>query len=375
MKIDSKSNLKNNEKNEKNDLRLSQTADDHLVGSFVLTNPEPIPDVPESVGQLLQHAREQAGLSVAEVATRLRVGVKQIDAIERADYASLPSGTFLRGFVRNYAKAVNVDQEEALRVLERTHAAASAVHATKQVAPILAVAPVKARPATLTSSRPPSSKRGAFVALGVLVLLAAAVAYWWLEVRPHRADGGRPKSDSVAQIDVQQPVTAAVPAPAPASASAAATTAAVTPPSISTPVSTSATPNTPDTGVAVATPAAPPVSASFQPSDAASTSSPVTPAISLAPLKAAAESSTPRRAGEGTIGFTFTGDSWVQVVDATGRTILSKSFKAGDAEEVTGRRPLAVVVGNAKSTRMAYNGSEFDLAPHTRVAVARVTLK
>jgi cytoskeleton protein RodZ len=365
--------MKNDSKTDLRSMAVDGTPN-QATSDFVLTNPEPTPEAPESVGQLLRYAREQAGLSVSDVATRLRVGAKQIDALERADYANVPSGTFLRGFVRNYAKAVNVDQEEALRVLERTHAAASAVLATKEVAPIPAVAPVKVSPATLSVSGAESGKRSAIMALGVLVLLAAAVAYWWLEVRPHRADGGRPKVEAAAPIAVQQPAAVSVPADAASSPVTPITpnadTIAVAQPTV-TPVS--GTPTAPvDSAQA---PTAPPVSASFQPSDAASTSSPVAPAISLAPVKPAPESATSRRPGEGTVGFTFTGDSWVQVVDATGRTILSKSFKAGDAEEVTGRGPLAVVVGNAKSTRMAFNGREFDLAPHTRVAVARVTLK
>jgi cytoskeleton protein RodZ len=90
---------------------------------------------------------------------------------------------------------------------------------------------------------------------------------------------------------------------------------------------------------------------------------------------------TPVRAATGlgartsTLGFTFSGESWVEIIDSNGKTILSRRFKAGDTEEVVGRAPFSVVVGNAKSTRMAFNGREFALEPHTRVSVARVTVK
>ena len=80
-------------------------------------------------------------------------------------------------------------------------------------------------------------------------------------------------------------------------------------------------------------------------------------------------------AGTGLLGFTFEGKSWVEVVDASGKTVLDKTFKSGDAEEVTGRAPFAVVIGNAQATRMAYNGKEIDLTPHTRASVARVNVK
>lgn len=77
----------------------------------------------------------------------------------------------------------------------------------------------------------------------------------------------------------------------------------------------------------------------------------------------------------GLIGFSFSGDSWVEVIDGTGRTVLQARFKAGSTEEVVGRPPFSIVVGNAPATRMVYNGKEFDLAPHTKTTTARVKLK
>jgi cytoskeleton protein RodZ len=80
-------------------------------------------------------------------------------------------------------------------------------------------------------------------------------------------------------------------------------------------------------------------------------------------------------AGGAALGFTFSGESWVEVMDASGKKVLSRRFKAGDAEEVLGRAPFTVTIGNASSTRMAFNGREFALDPHTRGAVARVVVK
>ena len=78
--------------------------------------------------------------------------------------------------------------------------------------------------------------------------------------------------------------------------------------------------------------------------------------------------------GTGVLGFSFSGESWVEVSDAEGKIVVSRHFKAGDVEEFTGLQPLAIVIGNASVTRMAYNGKEFDLASHTKASVARVTL-
>ena len=97
-----------------------------------------------------------------------------------------------------------------------------------------------------------------------------------------------------------------------------------------------------------------------------------------APIESTAVISPPRQAlsvGQGLLGFTFGGESWVEVVDRTGKTVLSKRYKGGEAEEIIGVAPFSIVIGNAHVTRMAYNGKEVDLVPHTRVSVARLTVK
>jgi cytoskeleton protein RodZ len=65
----------------------------------------------------------------------------------------------------------------------------------------------------------------------------------------------------------------------------------------------------------------------------------------------------------------------VEVVDGGGRIVISRRYAAGEADEVAGRGPFSIVVGNAQATRVAYNGREFDLAPHTKSTVARLTVK
>jgi cytoskeleton protein RodZ len=370
------------------------------TGAFVLTNPEAMPESPQSVGQMLRHARVLAGLTPSDVASRLRMSVKQIEALEEANYASLPSGTFLRGFVRNYAKAVAVDADTALNVLEQTHTAGKAVRATPVVEPVAAVAPVAHRARALSlpqravpihlaeaSSLANPRTRIAFAALLVVCLLAV-VWYWWNYMRPHLASGGRPP--------VTAPVMIPVPAPAVGAASAPVSDAAA--PTADSPSSTAGGTAAATTGVGnvpapdgastasigASTGTGTPPQSTPLPTTAQATSGPrVTPppaALAVSPTAAAgapsSEAAKRKSSGElGVLGFTFTAESWVEVTDGTGRTVISRRYKAGEADEVSGRGPFTIVVGNAQATRMAYNGREFDLAPHTRVSVARVTLK
>jgi transcriptional regulator with XRE-family HTH domain len=65
---------------------------------------------PKTAGERLREAREAQGLALAEIASRTRVPIRQLEAIELGDYASLPSITYAIGFAKAYARAVGVDE-------------------------------------------------------------------------------------------------------------------------------------------------------------------------------------------------------------------------------------------------------------------------
>ena len=69
------------------------------------------------MGERLAQGREEQGLSRNDVAQRLHMSPSQVEALECGDYTRLPKGTFLRGFVRNYAKLVAIDPESVLPLL------------------------------------------------------------------------------------------------------------------------------------------------------------------------------------------------------------------------------------------------------------------
>jgi cytoskeleton protein RodZ len=80
--------------------------------------------------------------------------------------------------------------------------------------------------------------------------------------------------------------------------------------------------------------------------------------------------------GEGSVlKFRFKGPSWVEIRDGRGKVLLSKLNLPGSEAEVSGRPPFNVIVGNAPDVQLFYNDHEFDLEPHTKVAVARFTVE
>jgi cytoskeleton protein RodZ len=63
-------------------------------------------------GALLRGAREAQGLTLADIAARTRIPIRQLEVIEAGAFASLPSRTYAIGFARTYARAVGLDEAE-----------------------------------------------------------------------------------------------------------------------------------------------------------------------------------------------------------------------------------------------------------------------
>lgn len=85
-------------------------------------------DAPASVGAMLTRAREACELSAGDVAHALRLGLRQVEALEADDYAALPERPFVRGFIRNYARLVHLDPEQAVAAYLAVQPEAAALH-------------------------------------------------------------------------------------------------------------------------------------------------------------------------------------------------------------------------------------------------------
>lgn len=71
-----------------------------------------------SVGQCLRAAREEANLSVVEIAQALKFSTRQIEFLEADNYAALPGNTIVRGFVRSYGRLLKLNVDALLHMLD-----------------------------------------------------------------------------------------------------------------------------------------------------------------------------------------------------------------------------------------------------------------
>ncbi|MDE2118655.1 MAG: helix-turn-helix domain-containing protein, partial [Betaproteobacteria bacterium] len=154
---------------------------------------------PASVGAVLREARTRLGLGVADVANRLKFAPRQIEALEADDFARLPEITFVRGFVRSYARLLQLDPAPLLDALP-----GAVVQAAPAIANTLAEVPFP----DVYSARKPN-----ILWLAAALAVAAALALFaWLHGNAPGAPKA-PKAPKASHVETPAPA-AALPAPA-----------------------------------------------------------------------------------------------------------------------------------------------------------------
>ena len=73
--------------------------------------------------------------------------------------------------------------------------------------------------------------------------------------------------------------------------------------------------------------------------------------------------------------FIFEDKAWVEVKDATQKVIFAQNNPAGTRQQVVGKPPFDLVIGNASGVQLQYEDKMIDLRPHTKVEVARLTVE
>ena len=167
-----------------------------------------------SFGRALAAAREARAMAQADVAAQLRLHPRQVRAIEEEDLSALPEGPFVRGYVRNYARLVDLPAEPLLSLLNAklrpTEPLRSGGERSKAVSPIQRV--------------PNEPTSGRLVIGGAVVALVVFAAFGWWTMRAERPDEPTGRTDSSPAVSAA-PVTPTSNASAGAPATASPATA------------------------------------------------------------------------------------------------------------------------------------------------------
>lgn len=306
-------------------------------------------------GTLLRQAREDRGWSVAEVAGKLHLTESAIVNLEADRYDELPGVTFVRGYIRSYAKLVELDPGMLAGLYSQTGK----------------TEPVRALPdlgRTVARSRSRGRLLMAILLILVLVVLAAGYIWWqdgqeqpdeatetgdvaFSQVEIERADGtlfiqSLDQLDAyTAELEVAEISLDSLPRPDAADES---------------PDSTSGQ------------------AAEIASDDVASTEAEAGEALETEQTASAQEDdgqlSEPAADGLHQLQLTFTDECWIRITDGSGKEVASGLRKAGEVLELSGETPFELHLGNASGVQLRFNGQPVDIHSSIRGNVARIKL-
>lgn len=72
-----------------------------------------------TVGQILKEAREAKFYTLEEIEKATKIRKELLAALEADNYAKLPPPTFVQGFIKNYARFLNLDSNKLLAIFRR----------------------------------------------------------------------------------------------------------------------------------------------------------------------------------------------------------------------------------------------------------------
>ncbi|MDA8480180.1 cytoskeleton protein RodZ [Citrobacter sp. Awk 4] len=311
----------------------------------------------QTTGVRLRNAREQLGLSQQAVAERLCLKVSTVRDIEDDKAPADLASTFLRGYIRSYARLVHIPEEELLPGLEKQ-------------APIR---PGKVAPMQSFSLGKRRKKRDGwlmtFTWLILFVVVGLTGAWWWQNHKAQQEEITTMADQSTAELNASNESTQSVPLDTSATASPdnaqAPADAANTTTAPQTPEATSVAPTADAQQNAVVAPSQANV-------DTATTAPVVAPG---APLPTDQAGVTTPAVDPNALVMNFTADCWLEVTDATGKKLFSGMQRKDGNLNLTGQAPYKLKIGAPAAVQIQYQGKPVDLSRFIRTnQVARLTV-
>ncbi|MFN7857847.1 MAG: RodZ domain-containing protein [Acidovorax sp.] len=297
-----------------------------------------------TAGSLLREARQASGLHIAALAVALKVPVSKLEALEADDHASLPDTVFVRALASSVCRTLKVEPSAVLALLPQSKSPRLEPYSSGLNAPVKGSG-VRSGGAGSSAASAPRSLMWV-----VAVLLIGALAVWYLPRASLPETGSLSQTPAASSIeDGPDPALVSPPAATSETPGWSQSQPAAAPSPVSAPAVTPSGPG----GTAA------PAVRSAEPVASASDTSVVVPGVGSGdPLVLRASS-----------------ESWVQVRDSAGASVLQRKLSAGETVSVGGSMPLAVVVGRADVIEVFVRGKPFDLLSVSRDNVARFEVK
>jgi cytoskeleton protein RodZ len=277
-----------------------------------------VPESAVSTAEALAAARQRRGMGKGEVAQRLKLHPRQLDAIERGDWGALPGRAFVRGCVRAYGRLLDVDVAPLLASIGGFAEAEELKPTSALRAPLPRIGGGR-----FGFEAEGKTSRLWWAALGLGAVIVVGLFFG--------RDGDLGGAGS---------------------------------------------------GVGQGAPPAPPVAAAGEPPGAPLVPPPLVPAPGPSAAPAAPGETVPgaHTAPAGppppSIRLAVNQDAWVDVRQADGKSIYMGTVRPGAPVELEGAAPYALIIGNASAVTLEYGGRQVDLRASitTPNNIAKVTL-
>ncbi|MBV8041703.1 cytoskeleton protein RodZ [Pluralibacter sp.] len=325
------------------------------------------PQAAQTTGTRLRNAREQLGLSQQAVAERLCLKVSTVRDIEDDKAPADLASTFLRGYIRSYARLVHIPEEELLPMMAKQ----APVKAAK-VAPMQTFALGKRR-----------KKRDgwlmSFTWLVLFVVIGLTGAWWWQNHKAQQEEISSMADQSSAELNTNDsgnsqnvPLdTSAAQGQAPDANTAVAQATAPD----AAPAATAQTNAAPAPTTSAANAQTNAVVAPSQANVDAATTAPAAAATHGAPLPTGQAGITAPVADANALVMNFNADCWLEVSDATGKKLFSGLQRKDGTLNLTGQTPYKLKIGAPAAVQIQFQGKPVDLSRFIRTnQVARFTL-
>lgn len=329
------------------------------------------PPVIQGPGKQLREIRIAKDMDINRVASLLHLNVSMLEALEADDFSKLPSAVFVQGYLRNYARLLDIP---AASILEAFHQYRPADEETMNL-----------KAAQIKHEVRSSHTIIRLTTWLIVIAIIALVVTWWrgylqwplnlgleagnqaveqqAETPPAASDslpvGDDGKMTLPALIDKPEILDAPVTEPAGAVEDE--------PPS---PVDMTSREEITDQLVGAGE-----APGSTEGAVAESIDSALPSAAEVAPVTGAITAEPAQDQASGTIQVRFSDACWTDIKDATGSYRVIGNKAVGDSLVLAGEAPYKMVFGNASAVTILVDGAAYDLTPHIRGNVAKFTLQ
>ena len=308
------------------------------------------PDAENSIrkpGEILKEAREKLGLSQKDIAAQLNLKLEILDAVERNDNENLPASTYVRGYIRSYAKIVKEDGDALISLYENDAAGPPEI-----------IPDIKDHSQASSADKPVKAVTY-FITFALALLLIAWLQSNYVidkklpvyetktdntrgEYRENPAPVYRQQGQNQEKLEsTQQPDH-----------------------------------SSPASGLSLETKGnAGDISENVIENPESTDTLNINPEMNETGIENNTEEETDTLpTSEDTIYFKLNKDSWIEVYDSGHNTLCKRLVNGGEELTLNGIGPFSVLLGYAPGVEVRFNGKAFDPGPYTNAGIARFKL-